>query len=85
MFCSRISIGFRLVLTLFMLFLVIFSMESLKNARITIRHVYFSALLTLAMSLGSSLNPWPGGLRFKQLPRATANVNARENLHDPYI
>ena len=58
-----------------MLFSAIFSMESLKNARITITHVYFSAL-TLAVSLGSSLNPRPGGLGFKQLPRAMANINA---------
>ena len=58
-----------------MLFSTIFSMESLKNARITITHVYFSTL-TLAVSLGSSLNPRPGGLWFKQLSRATANVNA---------
>ena len=60
---------------LFMLFSAIFSMESLKNARITITSVYFSALI-LAVSLGSSLNPRPGGLGFKQLPRATANVYA---------
>ena len=50
-------------------------MESLKNARITITHVYFSAL-TFAMSLGRSLNHWPDGLVFKQVPLATANVNA---------
>ena len=43
-----------------MLCLVIFSMESLKSARITITHVYFSAL-TLAVSLGSSLNSRPNG------------------------
>ena len=59
----------------YVIFAAIFSMESLKNARITITHVYFSAL-TLAVSLGSSLNPRPGGLGFKQLPQATANVNA---------
>ena len=59
-----------------MLFSAIFSMEaSLKKARITTKHVYFRAL-TLAVSLGSNLNPRPGGLGFKQLPRATANVNA---------
>ena len=34
-------------------------------------HVYFNAV-----SLGSSLNPRPGGFGFKQLPRATTNVNA---------
>ena len=38
-------------------------------------HVYVNAL-TLAVALGSSLNPRPGGLGFKQHPRATANVNA---------
>ena len=47
-------------------------------------HVYFSAS-KLAVSLGSSLNPQPGGLGFKQLPRATANVNARKSMYDPYI
>ena len=45
-----------------MFFSDIFSMESLKNARITTTHVYFSAL-TLAVSLGSSLNARPGGPR----------------------
>ena len=52
----------------------LFSMESLKNARITITHVYFSAF-GLAVSLGSSVNPRPGGLGFKSIPRDTANVN----------
>ena len=42
-----------------------------KNARTTIKHVYFSAL-TLTVSLGSR----PGDLGFNQLLRATANVNA---------
>ena len=45
-----------------------------KNARIVITHVYCSAL-TLAVTLRSSLSPQPGGLGFKQLPRATAMVN----------
>ena len=58
-----------------MLFSVIVLMELLKNARIVITHVYYNAL-TLAVSLGGRLNPRPGGLGFKQLPRATANVNA---------
>ena len=40
---------------IFMLFSVLFSNESLKNARITITHVYFSAL-TLSVSLESSSN-----------------------------
>ena len=66
-----------------MLFSAIFSKESLKNARITITHVYFSAL-TFAVSLGSGLNSRPGGLGFKQLLRATANVNSRRNMYDPY-
>ena len=50
-------------------------MESLNSARITITHAYFSAL-TFAGSLDRSLNHQPGGLGFKQLPLATANVNA---------
>ena len=58
-----------------MLFSAIFLMELLKNARVKITHVYFSAL-TLAMSLGSSLKPRPLGFGFKQLPQAMANVNA---------
>ena len=45
-----------------------------KNARITIPHVYFSAL-TFAGSLGISLNTRPSGLLFKQLPQDPANVN----------
>ena len=59
----------------FMLFSAIVSIESLTNACITITHVYVCAL-TLAVSLRSSLNPRPGGLGYKQVPRATANVNA---------
>ena len=50
-------------------------MESLNNARITITHVYFSAL-TFAMPLGRSLDHWPGGLGLKKLPLAMTNVNA---------
>ena len=53
----------------FLLFSAIFSM---KNAIITITYIYFSAL-TLAVSLGFKQL---GGLGFKQLPGATANVNA---------
>ena len=56
-------------------FWLYFQWKSLEKARITIIHVYFNAL-KLAVSLGSSLNPRPGSLGFKQLPRATANVNA---------
>ena len=41
----------------FMLFSAIFSMKSLKNERITITHVYFSAL-TLAVSGNNFLEPW---------------------------
>ena len=37
------------------------------------------------MALGSSLYPRLGGLGLKQLPRATANVNACKNMYDPYI
>ena len=46
-----------------------------KYARITITHVCFIAL-TLAGSLGRSLNTRPAGLVFKQLSRDPANVNA---------
>ena len=58
-----------------LIFGYIFNGKHRESARITIIHVYFSAL-TLAVSLGSSLDPRPGGLGFKQLPRSTANVNA---------
>ena len=51
---------------LFRLFSVKFSMESLAKCKITITHVYYS-VLTLDVS---------GGLGFKQLPQATATVNA---------
>ena len=47
----------------------------MSNARITIKHVCFSAL-TFAGFLGRSLNIRPSGLMFKQLPRDPANVNA---------
>ena len=59
-----------------MLFSAIFSM----NAIITITHAYFSAL-KIAVSLESSLNPRPGGLGFKQLPRATAIVKKTCMIH----
>ena len=52
----------------------IFNRNHWENARLTIIHVYLSTL-SLAVSLGSNLNPRPaGGLGFRQLPRATANV-----------
>ena len=51
-------------------FMLYFQWNHWKNAT-----CLYSAL-TLAVSLGSSLNRRPGGLGFKQLPRATANVNA---------
>ena len=35
----------------------------------------FNALM-LAESLGNTLNRWPSGLGFKQLPRNLANLNA---------
>ena len=41
-------------------------------------HMFFFSAFTLAVSLGSSLTPRPGGLGFKQLPQATANVYARK-------
>ena len=42
-----------------------------RNARITIKHVCFSAL-TFTGSLGRSLNIRPSGLMFKQIPRDPA-------------
>ena len=57
-------------LSFFMLFSVIFTMESLRKCK-NKDHTY-----TLAVTLGNSLNPRPGGLGFKQFPCATANVNA---------
>ena len=68
----RLSLRFYVF---YVIFDYIFNGNHWENARITIIHVYFSAL-TLAVSLGSSLNPRPGGLGFKLLPRATAYVNA---------
>ena len=59
----------------YMYFRFIFNGNHWENVRITIIHVYFSAL-TLVVSLGSSLNPRPSGLGLKPFPRATANVNA---------
>ena len=61
-----------------MLFSVQFSLESLENTRITIIHVYFSAL-RFAVCLGSILNSGS-----KQLRLATANVKERKNMYDPY-
>ena len=58
-----------------MLFSVIFSMKSLIKCKNN-DHTCLFQCITLALSRGSSLNPRPGGLGFKQLPRATANVNA---------
>ena len=67
-----------------MLISVIFSMGLLTNARITNIHVYFSAL-TLAVSLGNSLNPLPGGLGFKQLPRVMAKINKTKHVLTLYF
>ena len=61
----------RFILVLAFFYNVI--IENICKNKIT--HVYVSAL-TLAVAIGSSLNPRPGGLGFKQHPRATANVNA---------
>ena len=73
----RNSIGFRKVLTFFMLFSAILSMESFKKCKNNVNdHTCLFHCITLAVSLGSSLSPRPGGLGFKQLPRATANVSA---------
>ena len=58
----------------FMLFSAIFSVESLKNARITITHVYFSAL-TLAVSLGSSSNNFLEPMQM---------LMHEKNMYDPY-
>ena len=57
--------------------------NKVKYARITITHVCFIAL-TLAGSLGRCLNTRPIGLVFKQHPRDPANVNAWNNMSDPY-
>ena len=46
----------------------IFTMESLRKNKNNDRTCFFSAF-TLAVSLGSSLNPQSGGLGFKQLPQ----------------
>ena len=64
----------------FMLFSAIFSMESLKNARIMITHVFLKCI-NIAVSLRSSLNPRPSGLGFKEFPQATANVLKCMNKH----
>ena len=69
----QVSVSFYVFF--YVIFGYIFNGNQCENARIAIIHVYFYALI-VAVSFGSSLNPRPGGLGFKQLPRATANVNA---------
>ena len=60
-----------------------FGRNKVKYARITITHVCFIAL-TNAGSLGRCLTTRPVSLVFKQLFPDLANVNAWQNMCDPY-
>ena len=60
-----------------------FSMELLRKCKNN-DYICLFLYINIFMSLRISLNPWPGGHGFKDLPVATSNVNAFKNMYGSY-